>query len=117
MICRADNFTDACANCPQVEGLGKYAPCNSSPICGEEDIFLDQIHTFTGEFFNRDQLCVYRIVLTEYDPMDTLDDYAINTSKFDLVKMELYSMIDRGENSSLFLETSVEDSGQIWQDL
>ena len=100
-----------------MEGLGKYAQCNSSPTCGEEDIFLDQIHTFDGEFFNKDQLCVYRIVLTEYDPMDTLDDYAINVSKFDKVKMELYSLIDKGVNSTLFLETSVSDTGQIWQDL
>ena len=83
LLCEANDFSGDCGSVcsTTTPGLGKYTVCSSSPVCGEEDVFMDQIHTFRGEFYDEQQLCVYRIVLTEYDPMDKMDDYVLNVAK------------------------------------
>ena len=76
IICDINNNAAPCnGECSNSNNnLARYALCPGSYVCGDDNVFMDQLQTISGNFTEADQLCVYRIIFSEFDPFDNLAD-------------------------------------------
>ena len=88
VICGADDNNPPCSGqCSNANvNLARYAMCPGSTICGQDLVFMDQIQDLESSFTNRDQLCVYKIIFSEFDPLDALADIKLDIQEFDHVQ-------------------------------
>ena len=56
--------------------------CSSSKVCGDSTIFFDKIHTINVNFTNAEQVCVYKMIFHQVDPLDMIPDLALDVKRF-----------------------------------
>ena len=93
VICDAENYDAPCSGqCSNANiNLARYAMCPGSDVCGMDTIFMDQIQDLEAQFTNENQLCVYKIIFSEFDPLDALADIKLDIQEHDDVQAQLFS--------------------------
>ena len=97
------NCSGACSN--DSPGLGKYALCQSSDVCGESDLYFTDYKpkNIEAKFTSKDQLCVYRFHLDERFMGLQLQ---VSFDAFRFTKGELYTRtINRNRNEFNLTDT------------
>jgi len=91
--------------------------CPGSPVCGPSTIFFDKIHRIAINFTNVDQVCVYKMIFHQVDPLDMIPDLAIEVKKFSNVKAELFSKVEKSSNNTYFKELEFTEVNHYYQNL
>lgn len=91
--------------------------CPSSPVCGPSTLFMEKHANLSVEFTNPQQVCVYKIYFHEVDPLDMIPDVVINIKKFENVKAELYSKVEKSTNNTYFKELEFKEVNHYYQNI
>ena len=100
-----DNSGSCAGECSNTNaGLAKYSVCPSSLECGNKYVFIEELQVLDVQFTNANQVCVYTMLYSEFDPLDIIPDVNLNAWTLEGVQAELYSRVAKDIYSKQYLE-------------